>query len=123
MSDGLFDIPEEKRWVHACTGLDCPTCASERNSEAMQGALNMANDWVDLANKWFTALPVGYSFTSEDLTDAVGLPAGESGMNRNNAVGAFVRSLSSRNYVKRIDVRSSRKKSSNGAALIVWSKV
>lgn len=65
---------------------------------------------------------LGQTFTSEDVVDAVGLPAGEHGTNRNNAVGAMMNALARRGVIRKTAKRvPSRRPSSHGAELIVWT--
>lgn len=64
----------------------------------------------------------GRTFTSEDVVDLVGLPAGEHGTNRNNAVGAMMNGLARRGVIRKTDRRvPSARPSSHGAELIVWA--
>ena len=120
MSDwGLWEVEPPKR-VHGCSGEGCLTCALPA---PMTAALDHAADWRVKADTWFAGLPVGRTFTSEDITRDVGFPAGEQGMNRNNAVGAFIKALKFHNKINNSGYVTSRNKNSNGAVIGVWSKV
>lgn len=88
----------------------------------MAASLSLASDWRYKAEAWFAALPTGATFTSEDLTSWVGLPSGSEGMNRNNAVGAYLQSLSRNKRVVKVDIVSSKSPRSHGATIIVWKK-
>jgi len=111
---------EAPRRVHACSGESCQTCALP---VPMTAALDHAADWRIKADTWFAGLHVGYRFTSEDITHDVGFPAGEQGMNRNNAVGAFIKALKFHKRIKNVDYVPSRNEKSNGAVIGVWVKV
>lgn len=111
---------DEPKPIHACTGQGCMVCAL---SSPMAAALDHAVDWRIKADTWFLGLRVGHRFTSEDITADVGFPAGEQGMNRNNAVGAFIKSLKFHNRIKSVEFVPSRNEKSNGAVIGVWSKI
>lgn len=65
----------------------------------------------------------GATFTSEDVVDAVGLPTGEHGMNRNNAVGAMMSGLARRGLIRKTSRRvPSARPSSHAAELVVWER-
>lgn len=109
---------------HRCVGKDwCRVCAENAAAVGMQAALEAKPLWRERADLWFKMLDLGVTFTSEDLVDAVGFPNGEQGTNQNNAVGAYMRALSSRGLVQKVDIRSSQRVSSHGAALVVWKKI
>ena len=78
--------------------------------------------WPDQARDWIRALPVGTVFTSEDLTAAIGLPRAEVSMNRNNAVGAIMRSASTLGLIRKVGLRQSRIPTSHGATIIAWQR-
>lgn len=122
----LWDEPEKPRDTHACTGNSCKYCATmaikPSIESAMEASLSLASDWRYKANAWFTALSKGATFTSEDLTAGVGLPSGSEGMNRNNAVGAYLQSLSRSNRIVKVDITNSKAPRSHGATIIVWKK-
>lgn len=63
----------------------------------------------------------GYMFTSEDVIEGVGLPAGDVYINRNNAVGAMMNGLARAGIIKKTrERRQSRRPNSHGAELTVW---
>jgi hypothetical protein len=87
----------------------------------MQLALDAKPDWSALADEWFANLPEGTEFTSEDLVNAVGLPTpAESGVNRNNAVGAKIRSLASKS--EEVGFRKTVRITSHSRRVVVWRK-
>ena len=118
----LWDEPEKKKDTHACAGPSCQYCATMYISAAMDASLSLASDWRYKADVWFDSLPIGATFTSEDLTAAVGLPSGTEGMNRNNAVGAYLQSLSRKRRIKKVDMVASRAPRSHGATIMLWKK-
>jgi hypothetical protein len=63
----------------------------------------------------------GKWFTSEDVTDYLGMPVSPLGMNKNNAVGAMMNGLARRKVIVKTTMRlPSHKPSSHGAELVVW---
>ncbi len=114
MSETLFG------WKH-CDNHFCRRCNPDF-VEPMAASLALADDWVDKANAWFSGLPASDVFTSEDVTDAVGFPAGEAGANRNNAVGAWIQRLSRQKRIVRVDSVASRNPQANGAVINIWRK-
>lgn len=88
--------------------------------EGMARATAAVMPWPDEARAWVRALPKGTVFTSEDLTDAIGLPRGEVGTNQNNAVGAIMRACSTANLIRKVGLRQSRKRQAHGATIIEW---
>ncbi len=63
---------------------------------------------------------LGVVFTSEDITETVGLPRGSVGTNQNNAVGAMMNGLSRYGRIKRVGSRLSRRPGSHAAELAEW---
>jgi hypothetical protein len=87
----------------------------------MQLALDAKPDWSALADEWFANLPEGTEFTSEDLVSNIGLPmTAEPGVNRNNAVGAKIRSLASKS--EEVGFRKTVRITSHSRRVVVWRK-
>ena len=62
-------------------------------------------------------------FTSEDIVRLVGLPIGEAGMNRNNAVGAMMTGMARQGLIRKTGARRlATRRSSHGAELTVWTR-
>ena len=61
------------------------------------------------------------SFTSEDVTYAVGLPRGYVKTNGNNAVGALMNSLARQGVIVRVGTETSKRPSSHAAELAIWT--
>lgn len=78
--------------------------------------------WHEQAVLWIENRRVGRQFTSEDLTDAIGLPR-RVGTNRNNAVGAAMQTASGRRIIKRVGYTTATRKESHGRALTVWERI
>lgn len=77
--------------------------------------------WVDLARYVVRQLAAtGEQFTSEDVTAVVGLPRGEVGQHRNNAVGAVMSGEARAGVIKRLGYRNSKRAVSHSAVLSVW---
>ncbi len=113
----LFDAAP----THTCNSPLCNIC-HPRKVDPAKAALKFATDWRVKANAWFDELPRGRLFTSEDVTDAIGYPGGDQGMNRNNAVGGWVQSLSRKGVIANVGTQASLHDRSNGARIVVWEK-
>lgn len=88
-----------------------------------QAALdNAPAEWKDEAYRVIVLLALsGRPFTSEDLTIRVGLPSGEVGTNRNNAVGAVINAAAREGLIKRTGTRRlSQRRASHAAELAEW---
>lgn len=107
--------------AEAC-GCQHWTCRRCNPSDPFDGALQQASDWVVKADDWFQCLPKGHCFTSEDVTRAIGFPAGVHALNRNNAVGAWVLRLARRRVIVHHVQVASANPASNGATIWVWRK-
>ena len=118
MSDGLFSLSESC----GCRKWYCKICNPDPVEQAMEAALDMAADWRAQADLWLASQPSGRRFTSEDVTEACGFPAGEQAMHRNNAVGAWIRKMSKRDLITRLDPVPSRNNKSHGATIWLWMK-
>lgn len=135
----LFDDPEGERpkTVWELHQEECARTAREfppppptlpenerRKVVGMGKALNAAStEWRYLADRWVKALPPGTRFTSEDLTDAVGLPEGKVGTNRNNAVGAVMAAYSRAALIRDSGAWVKSQRATNHAAKItIWER-
>ena len=97
------------------------TTAELLKTRGMQLALDSKPDWSAQAEEWFNSLPEDWTFTSEDLILAVGLPTtAESGINQNNAVGAKMRSWAGR--TQEVGFRKTVRITSHSRRIIVWRK-
>lgn len=85
-------------------------------------ALAAVTPWPELALAWVRQLPTGHTFTSEDLTAAVGLPRGDVGTNRNNAVGAVMAAVSRQHLAHRVAYVKAARPESHGAVLALWER-
>lgn len=75
--------------------------------------------------QWWATLgalaATGQPFTSEDIIAKIGLPTGDVGMNRNNAVGAMMTAASTRKIIRKTGTYVVAKRpSSHGAVLAQW---
>jgi len=86
----------------------------------MRLALDAKPDWSILADEWFALLPEGTNFTSEDLTNAIGLPDA-SKPNSNNAIGAKMRTWAMRD-MERIGDKKTVRIVSHSRRISVWRK-
>lgn len=94
---------------------------SRRRAESgMDQALgsNAGATWAERAERWLAER--GEPFTSEAIVAMIGLPAGEVGVNRNNAVGALIRKWSQRGSIARVGYAPSTRVESHGALLSIW---
>lgn len=118
MTAGLFDLSE----ACGCDRWYCKRCNPATVDQVIDGSLDFAADWKIKADAWFDSLSPGARFTSEDLTEEVGFPSGVHAMNRNNAVGAWVRRMVKEHRIARVDFVSSRNVISHGRTILVWQK-
>lgn len=81
---------------------------------------NLGTDWhTNATNALVELAGSGRPFTSEDLTDIVGLP-GAIRANGNNAVGAFIQTAAKRLGLRRIGLERARNPQAHGRSLAVW---
>lgn len=117
MSDTLFDVEvEEPKGWHSSL-CRCPYC---RQLEPETTALDAKADWHAQARAYVKSLPAGTLLTSEDITDVIGMPAGQIATNRNNAVGALMRSLSKKRLLAHDHYTKSKNPQAHGAVIAVW---
>lgn len=87
----------------------------------MAQALDAKQEWALHAKTVLRQLcRTGRPFTSEDLTDVVGLPTGTTATNRNNAVGAIINAYAKTGMIMRVGDRPARNRSSHGHRIAVW---
>lgn len=115
--DSLFTDAESC----GCRRWQCRKC-NPRASTAPSKAVDFAADWRIKADEWFDRLYPGDTFTSEDVTAAVGFPAGQNGMNRNNAVGGWIQRLAHKDKIHRVSDTSSSNPQGHGATIGLWRK-
>lgn len=122
----LFDMAPTDCWEcgRPLRNGGCPWCSAPNPAEAGQAAaLSTKTAWAATALEWVLRLPAGTVFTSEDVTEAVGLPAGEIGTNMNNAVGAFMAGLRRRDLVELAGYVNSQRRSSHSGLLRQWRRL
>lgn len=99
-----------------------PTASSKKETgivRALAGAGSYADDFAAA----FARIPIGATFTSEDVTADAGLPQNEDGSVANGPVGALMNALARKKRVVRVGYRSGTRPESHGAALSVWKRV
>ena len=84
-------------------------------------ALLAASTWSEKADVWFESLFPGDTFTSEDLTNAIGFPD-KATLNSNNAVGAKMRAWSHRNQAERRGYMRTIRSISHARMIVLWEK-
>jgi hypothetical protein len=91
-------------------------------AEGMETALTIHKDWQDSFREVVRELAqIPSGFTSEDVIDKVGLPSGDIGLHRNNAVGAMMSGMAANKTIKKTGNHVSSKRSpSHGAELTEW---
>ena len=89
-------------------------------NEGMARALDASMPWPDMAMAWMNARNRGDTFTSEDVTNAIGLPRGDVGKDTNNAVGAVMNAAARATLIRRIGYVSATRRNSHGAAIGLW---
>jgi hypothetical protein len=87
-----------------------------------QAALQAKQDWSWRADAWLDMRLPGHEFTSEDLTKAIGLPVGETGLHMNNAVGAKIRVWAKKGLIQKAGYVNSRRAESHAAEIKLWRK-
>lgn len=108
--------------VHACAGDVCRLCGADARDAGQAQATAARPTWAQQAQAWIVAQPVGSRFTSEDVTHAVGLPSGDVGQHRNNAVGAVMRAAAKAGHVRRVGYVESTRTRSHAAVLSRWER-
>jgi hypothetical protein len=110
---------------NACgRGLDTSTCRwCNHPDEGKAAALAAKSEWHAHAVAWVKALRGGTTLTSEDLIQAIGLPSGEIGQHKNNAVGAAMGAISKTGLIEHLGYVKSKRKASHGAVLSLWRRV
>lgn len=108
----LFDNPE----------FD-PAEGKRRKEEGMAVAKEHAElTWKEAFYEVATTFAAsGHPFTSEDVIERVGLPTGDVGLHRNNAVGAMMNALARRGIIVKTGRHVPSKRAvSHGAELTEW---
>jgi hypothetical protein len=86
-----------------------------------EAAMRAAGSWSNKARAGISFLAaLRIQFTSEDLTDIVGLP-NDVGVNANNAVGAVVSAAAAAKEIRRVGYVKCRRRSSHSRVLAVWT--
>lgn len=84
-------------------------------------ALDAVPSWHDEAIGWFIGLRWGQHVTADDLVAAIGLPR-ESGVNRNNAVGAAFSAAKNASLLTPVGYAPSKRRESHGRTVRVWQR-
>lgn len=108
-------------------GAPAPTtnrlgASTTRKEQGQQQAWTAADEaWKQAAmTELLRRAASGERFTSEDITNTVGLPSGDTALNRNNAVGALIGSAVKRKQIVEVAWVRSTRPTSNGARLGVY---
>lgn len=98
----------------------CPWCKHLPSDAATTTVLERRGDWNQAAMHALWELAhSGKPFTSEDLTDMIGLP-NASAANKNNKVGAFIQRNAYKMRLRRVDQVKARNPQAHGRWLTVW---
>lgn len=102
--------------------VDDPAAGRADKDTGQQRAFGAVSSWAEEASAAVRTLArSGEPFTSEDVTGLVGLPAGEVGTNRNNAVGALMTAAARAGVIRKTGHRRlCRRRSSHGRELTEW---
>ena len=122
MSETLFELePEAPSGWHSAL-CRCPYCRAVKNEPEppQRAALDAKSEWHAAARAYVKSLPAGTLLTSEDITDVIGMPSGHVASNRNNAVGALMRSLSGKRLIHHDHYTKSKNPQAHGAVIAVW---
>jgi hypothetical protein len=104
---------------------DEPSHGETLKNEGMSKALSKLSvtEWQDRVKAWTWRLNAGHLFTSEDVTEEFGLPTGEVGTNKNNAVGAIMNAIAKKGVIRNTgDYVKSSRPSSHSAVIAVWER-
>ena len=89
--------------------------------EGMAMAEEAVPKWSDLALQTIRDLAnTGRPFTSEDVTERIGLPRGGVATNRNNAVGAAMSGAARRGIIRKTGYRNATRPELHSAVVAVW---
>ena len=113
----LHGEPRGMRYCALCRGAGTRGEARTSSPAPVAGM-----DWQTAAkNAIWELAGSGKPFTSEDVTDLVGLPDATHKPNgANNSVGLLLQSVSKRFGLRRVDMTKARNPQSNGRLLTVW---
>jgi hypothetical protein len=104
----------------------CPFCrvgqvAAPTKPELMNWALDAKKEWTERATGALLALAEsGRQFTSDDLVEIVGLPAGATRTAANNAIGALFARYSRKHVIQTCGVKATGRTSSHGRSIRIW---
>lgn len=99
------------------------TASLAAKEEGMAVALTKHGGYQAWFRKHVEDMADGTLFTSEDVTEAIGLPTRETEMNKNNSVGALMAGLAKDGTIAHTGSRvRSKRVSSHGAELVVWQR-
>jgi len=90
-------------------------------NEGALAALYAKSTWSEKADLWFESLLPGDTFTSEDLTNAIGFPD-KATPNSNNAVGAKMRAWSHSREMERRGYMRTVRSTSHARMIVLWEK-
>ena len=103
-----------KRYIPSPTG-------EELKRQGMAVAAAAAPNWFKIAMDCIRAFAAtGNWFTSEDVTDKIGLPRGGVLLHRNNAVGAAFSYAARKGIIVRVSYEKSRRPVSHAHVMAVW---
>lgn len=110
---------------YALFGDDEPSHGETLKDEGIAKALSKSglNEWQDKVKAWTWARNAGARFTSEDIIEEFGLPTGQVGTNKNNAVGAIMNAIAKKGVIRNTgDYVKSSRPSSHSAVIAVWER-
>jgi hypothetical protein len=93
-------------------------------AEGQAAAESGASEWSAQATEIIVELAeAGVHFTSEDITDRIGLPSGSTGMNENNAVGSVFSKACRKGLIEWTgELKQSSREERHASDLRVWRK-
>lgn len=97
--------------------FDLPGGRADRDAAITAVLNNTSSSWLHKANIVLTGLAAtGAEFTSEDVTEVVGLPPTGSP----NAVGALINAARNRGLIVRVGDTQARRRNQHAARLTLW---
>jgi hypothetical protein len=111
----------EPRGPKYCAFCRSGSVQDPTTTEVMEWALDAKKEWTQRATgALLTLAQSGRQFTSDDLVEIVGLPAGTTRTAANNAVGALFARYSRKHLITSCGVKATDRSSSHGRSIRIW---
>jgi len=123
-ADAHYCSPHAVRRRYAARGWEQLSLfeGEQRKTRGQAHALDAQPDWTPAAIAWVRELPEGETFTTEDITAALGLPRVVPGAFRNGAVGGLIPALKARGLIVPVGYAKSKRKRSHAHLIRLWER-